>query len=106
MHISTLLYSDEIPASVPRHKVRGVILAQVPFHFGVAEGSRLEILNGYFGSGRWEERCPLSLRKKSKDNTDTAVLIAEFDPEEILKPVSSLSPGFSSYAIWKEGGIS
>lgn len=93
VHISTLLYSDEIPESVPRHPIRGAILAQVPFHFGIAQGSRQEVLDGYFGAGKAGEKNPLELRKKSKDNTDTAVLIAEFDPEdEIAKPVSIGKP--------------
>lgn len=88
VHISTLLYSDELPASVPRHPIRGAILAQVPFHFGIADGSRQEVLDGYF-QGKQNERNPLALRKKSSDKTDTAVLLAEFDSEsEIIKPVS------------------
>lgn len=86
VHISTFLYSTEVPSSVPRHPIRGVILAQVPFHFGTPEGSRKEILDGYF-EGKQDERSPLALRKKSNDNTDTAVLVAEHDPEtEIWKP--------------------
>lgn len=56
----------------------------------MAQGSRQEVLDGYFGAGKAGEKNPLELRKKSKDNTDTAVLIAEFDPEdEIAKPVST-----------------
>lgn len=56
----------------------------------MADGSRQAVLDGYY-QGRQEERNPLALRKKSNDRTDTAVLVAEFDPEtEILKPVSLL----------------
>lgn len=91
VHTSTLLYSDEIPASVPRHPIRGALLTQVPFHFNKAEADRQKMLDGYY-DGKVDERTPIALRQKSKDKTETAILIAELEPEdEILEPVSLVS---------------
>lgn len=113
VHTCTLLYADAIaslsppladaeshPPPLPIDERRGVeikaaALVGMPAEFSAAVGPRAETLERYFGGGKdvIEDRCPVGLVKKSRNQTELLLATAELDPQdEILTPVSRAEP--------------
>jgi acetyl esterase/lipase len=108
VHTATFLYADALSALSPPLsaapplvskdqrglQVRAAVFLSMPAEFSAAIGPRTPTLEGYFGGGPKiiADRCPLGLRKKSKDQTEVLIALAELDHEdEILTPVCLLS---------------
>lgn len=106
VHTATFLYADAFsslahpllaekshPLAIEdreRLQVRAAVFLSMPAEFSAAIGPRTPTLQGYFGGGPEviADRCPVGLRKKSTDQTEVLIALAELDPEdEILTPV-------------------
>ncbi|ORY61065.1 Alpha/Beta hydrolase protein [Leucosporidium creatinivorum] len=115
VHVATFLYADALSSLSPplaadqarplsaeepaALKVRAAVFLSMPAEFSAAVGPRTPTLQGYFGGGPEviADRCPVGLRKRSKDQTEILIALAELDPEdEILTPNQHLCDAMDS----------
>ena len=91
-HAATYLWSDELSDSIVRTPIKAVILISVPMHLRNLKGFPTAGAEGYYDKEKIESRCPLALRKASRDQTETLLMVSDRDPEmDILEPVSQMN---------------